>query len=387
MPGRSHTVHVTAIIAAGGQGTRFGAGQPKQLLTLGGRPMLHRTVEAFLASPVIADVVVALPAALVADPPAYLRHPKVRVVAGGDSRQASVAAAFAAAEAYADVVAIHDAARPLVSQDLIARTVAAAVETGAAIAAMAIRDTVKRATAGGQIDATVPREALFGAQTPQAFRVAVLRQALDGGAAADATDEALLVERSGHPVTLVEGDARNLKVTTVEDMRMAEALLAPQPGRPRVGTGYDLHRLVPGRPLILGGVTIPYEKGLLGHSDADAVCHAVTDALLGATALGDIGRHFPDTDPRWKDADSVALLRQVVALVRSRGFEIGNVDVTVVAQRPKIAPFADQMRATLAAVLGVDVTDVGLKGKTNEQVDAVGAGDAIAVHAVAMVWG
>ena len=232
----------------------------------------------------------------------------------------------------------------------------------------------------------MPRDEFFVAQTPQAFQVDVLARALARAAEGEATDEAMLVERSGHPVRLVEGDPRNLKITTAEDVRMAESFLSSGTDL-RVGHGYDLHRLVPDRPLVLAGLTIPHDKGLAGHSDADAVCHAVTDALLGATGLGDIGRHFPDTDPAWKGADSLALLAHVVGLVTSAGFAIGNVDVTVIAERPKLAPHADAMRANLARVLCVDVSRVSVKGKTNEQVDAVGAGDAIAVHAVALVRG
>ncbi len=380
-------VHVTAIIAAGGLGTRFGATQPKQLLPLGGVPILQRSLEACLASPVVADVVVALPAELLGRPPAYLAHPRAHLVAGGETRRASVAAAFAVAAVRADIVVVHDAARPLVTAALIAATVEAAGHTGAAVAAVPHRATIKRANpAGDRIGATVPREGLFAAQTPQAFRVDVLRRALEASAE-DATDEALLVERLGQPVALVPGDPVNLKITTTEDLRMAEALIGARTGLPRVGTGYDLHRLVEGRPLVLGGVTIPFERGLLGHSDADAVCHAVTDAVLGAAGLGDIGRHFPDTDPRWKDADSLALLAEVAALVRARGFTVGNVDVTVVAERPKIAPHAEAMRARVAGALGVADAAVSVKGKTNERVDAVGAGEAIAVHAVAVVYG
>ncbi len=379
-------MHVTAIIAAGGLGARFGGAQPKQLVALKGRPILQRAVGAFLEAPEVTDVVVALPSSLLAQPPAYLIHPRVRLVEGGASRRASVAAAFAVAREAATLIVVHDAARPLVSQALIARTIAAAQRDGAAIAALPVHDTVKRSTGSGLRAETVPRDGLFVAQTPQAFQVDVLDRALAGAAEGEATDEAMLVERSGHPVRLVEGDPRNLKITTAEDVRMAESFLNSGTDL-RVGQGYDLHRLVPGRPLVLAGLTIPSEKGLLGHSDADAVCHAVTDALLGATGLGDIGRHFPDTDPAWKGADSMALLTHVVGLVTAAGFAIGNVDVTVIAERPTLAPHADAMRANLAQVLGVDVSRISIKGKTNEQVDAVGAGDAIAVHAVALVRG
>jgi 2-C-methyl-D-erythritol 4-phosphate cytidylyltransferase/2-C-methyl-D-erythritol 2,4-cyclodiphosphate synthase len=379
-------VHVTAIIAAGGQGARFGAGQPKQWLTLRGRTLVQWALDAFLASASVTDVVVAVPAATLAQPPGYLHHPRVRLVAGGPSRQASVAAAFAVAREQASIVVVHDAARPLVSLELIARTIEAAGRDGAAIAAIGIHDTVKRSAGDGWIARTVPRAGLFIAQTPQAFRVEVLSAALVAAGQSAATDEAMLVEDSGHRVRLIEGNARNIKITTIEDMRMAESYLSGG-GDVRVGHGYDLHRLVPDRPLVLAGLRIPFEKGLAGHSDADAVCHAVTDALLGASGLGDIGRHFPDTDPAWKDADSLVLLTRVVELVTAAGYSVGNVDVTVLAERPKLAPHADAMRASLARVLGVDMSSVSVKSKTNEGVDAVGAGDAIAVHAVALVRG
>jgi 2-C-methyl-D-erythritol 4-phosphate cytidylyltransferase / 2-C-methyl-D-erythritol 2,4-cyclodiphosphate synthase len=379
-------MHVTAIIAAGGRGERFGAGQPKQLLTLGGQTILERSVGAFLAHASVDEVVVALPAALAAHPPTYLTGTAkpLRVVAGGARRQDSVAAAFAAVSDRSDVVVIHDAARPFVSADLIARTIAAAGESGAALAALASRDTVKQVS-DHVVRATLDRRTIYLAQTPQAFRRDVLRDALalDG----DATDEATLAERAGHAVRVVDGEASNIKITTPEDFVIAEAMgRGGKPARTgRAGLGYDLHRLVEGRPLVLGGVTIPFERGLAGHSDADAVCHAVTDAILGAAGAGDIGRHFPDTDPRWKGASSLDLLRRAVEVIRGQGFEVGNVDATVIAERPKLSPYIDAMRATLAGVLGVPTDRVSIKGKTNEGVDAVGRGEAIAAHAVALL--
>jgi 2-C-methyl-D-erythritol 4-phosphate cytidylyltransferase/2-C-methyl-D-erythritol 2,4-cyclodiphosphate synthase len=381
-------VHVTAIIAAGGRGTRFGGVQPKQLSLLGGRPILQHSVQAFLDSAAISDVIVALPAELAADPPAYLRSvgKPLQVVAGGARRQDSVSRAFERVSAHTEIVVIHDAARPLVTDAVIRRTIDAADAGGAAIAALRARDTVKRAGVDGIITATLPREEIFLAQTPQAFRVTVLRDAL--AFADDATDEAALAERAGHHVRVVDGDARNLKVTTPEDLAIAERLLtgASAPVSPlRIGNGYDLHRLVPGRPLILGGVTIPFEKGLQGHSDADAVCHAVTDAILGASASGDIGRHFPDTDPEWQDADSIELLRRAAIVVRNAGYAIVNVDVTVIAQRPKLSPHVEAMQRRLAHALGIVPGQISVKGKTNEGVDSMGAGESIAAHAVALL--
>jgi 2-C-methyl-D-erythritol 4-phosphate cytidylyltransferase/2-C-methyl-D-erythritol 2,4-cyclodiphosphate synthase len=417
-------MHVTAIIAAGGRGLRLGAGRPKQLLAVGGRPILQRSISAFASHPSVDAIVVALPQALIDDLPEYLRTAQasgvdgksVRMVAGGERRQDSVANAFEAAGASTDLIVIHDAARPFASADLITRTIAAAAESGAAVAAMQSRDTVKLARSDGSdaasvargstpvaslVAETLPRERIYLAQTPQAFRREVLGRALEIGArdGIDATDEAALVELAGLPVRLVDGEPSNIKITTPEDLRAAETIaggLNPQsatghaqfasPARTgRAGTGYDLHRLVEGRPLILGGVTIPSERGALGYSDADVVCHAVTDAMLGAAALGDIGRHFPNTDPRWKDADSIELLRRVVQLVAEHGLMVGNVDVTVILEAPKISGHVDAMRASLAAVLGVDVSRVSVKGKTNEGVDAVGRGEAVAAHAVVLI--
>jgi len=384
---------VSAIIAAGGRGQRFGGPLPKQLLTLGGTAVLERSVGLFLAHPEIDEVVVALPADLVAHPPAYLLNTSkpVRVVTGGARRQDSVLNAFRAVASASEVIVIHDAARPLATPALISRTIAAAVESGAALAAMPARDTVKRATIGETpfVSETIPREVVYLAQTPQVFTRRVLADALAlGEQGADATDEAALAERAGHPVRLVEGESTNVKITTPEDLPVMDAIArgrASESVVARVGTGYDLHRLVEGRPLIIGGVTIPFERGPLGHSDGDVVCHSVTDAILGAAAMGDIGRHFPDTDPKWKGADSVELLRQAVAIVRAAGFTVINVDVTVVLERPKIKHYVDSMRQAVAGAVGTDVSNVSVKGKTNEGVDAVGRGEAIAAHATALL--
>jgi 2-C-methyl-D-erythritol 4-phosphate cytidylyltransferase/2-C-methyl-D-erythritol 2,4-cyclodiphosphate synthase len=201
------------------------------------------------------------------------------------------------------------------------------------------------------------------------------------------TDEAMLVERAGIPVHVVEGDPANVKITTAEDLAAARRRNPNVVAQSRIGTGYDLHRLVADRPLILGGVHIPFELGLQGHSDADIVCHAVTDALLGAVALGDIGLMFPDTDPRWKDADSLELLRAAAAAIHDAGFAVSNIDVTVIAERPKLRPYIDGMRANLARALRIEMAAVSVKGKTNEQMDAMGRGEAMACHAVALLRG
>jgi len=358
---------------------------PKQFQMLAGVPILKRTVDAFLHGYSFDEVVVALPAEIAAHPPSYLDD--VIVVEGGERRQDSVANAFRAVAPSSQIIVIHDAARPLVSSALIERTIDAAVQHGAAIAALQARDTVKRGDESRIVRGTIPRAEIFLAQTPQAFRVGVLRDALAlASTASAATDEAMLAEQAGHSVYLVEGDPGNVKITTPEDLKMAERLSAG--GRVasiRIGNGYDLHRLIAGRPLILGGVTIPFDKGLDGHSDADAVCHAVTDAILGAASAGDIGRHFPDTDPLFKNANSIELLKRAVDVVRTAGYAVSNVDVVVIAQQPKLSLHIDAMRASLAHALGIQPQQVSVKGKTNEGVDSVGAGESIAVHAVALI--
>jgi len=391
---------VSAIVAAGGQGARLGGGELKQLRLVGGRAILERSVSAFVAHPAITEVIVALPQYLVDDPPPYLRGhadaaKPVRLVAGGERRQDSVANAFRAAAPASELIVIHDAARPFVSAEVITRTIEAAVQSGAAVAALPARDTVKHADGPAEagrpvrvVKETIPRETIFLAQTPQAFRRDVLAAAFDYATRthAEGTDEAALAERAGHTVRLVDGDASNIKITTPEDLVLAEAIAGRAPARTgRAGTGYDLHRLAAGRPLVIGGVTIPSDRGAVGHSDADVACHAITDAILGAAGRGDIGRLFPDTDPRWQGASSLDLLARAVAVVREGGYEIGNVDVTIILETPKIRDYVSAMREAIAGAIGIDADRVSVKGKTNEGVDAVGLGEAIAAHAIALV--
>ncbi len=388
---------VSVIIAAGGRGTRMGGGVPKQHLTIGGRTLLERSVAVFDAHPRVDEIVLVVPAEDARSLPATAKPQ--RVVTGGARRQDSVARGFAAVSTHADVVLIHDAARPFVAADLIDRTIDAASDSGAAITAIPVHDTVKQARWAGDrgfVDRTLAREHIFLAQTPQGFRRDVLATAIASGEGAiDASDEARLVEAAGLPVRLVAGDPANVKITTPSDLAAARAAAGGSGPSPvaatsgaaalRIGTGYDLHRLVEGRPLKLGGVEVPFERGLIGHSDADAVCHAVTDAVLGAANLGDIGRLFPDHDPRWKDADSLRLLAEAWTLVAGAGWRLANLDIVVIAERPKIGPHAAAIRASLAGALGVSPDDISIKGKTNEGVDATGRGEAIAVHAVALL--
>jgi 2-C-methyl-D-erythritol 4-phosphate cytidylyltransferase/2-C-methyl-D-erythritol 2,4-cyclodiphosphate synthase len=410
----SDVMRVSAIIAAGGRGSRVGADRPKQFLDIAGRSLLDLSVAAIASSGRIDDIVVAVPPDHLEQAQSQVRNPgkPINFVAGGRRRQDSVANAFAHVARGSDVVLVHDAARPFVSRDVIDRTIDAAAAYGAAIAAVPVRDTVKQAgtalvDGSPVVQTTLRREEIFLAQTPQAFRRDVLEAAFARAGDLDATDEAMLAERAGFQVHLVPGDPANVKVTTVDDLERARQRWrgdAPEPaGRARtssddrarsagasapaarIGTGYDLHRLVTGRPLILGGVRVPFDLGLDGHSDADIVCHAVSDAILGAAAAGDIGRLCPDTDPRWKNADSLAMLRLAVAEVKGRGYRVGNVDVTVIAQQPKLLPYLDAMRANLAAALEVGVDAVSVKGKTNEQVDSLGRGESMACHAVALL--
>jgi 2-C-methyl-D-erythritol 4-phosphate cytidylyltransferase/2-C-methyl-D-erythritol 2,4-cyclodiphosphate synthase len=380
---------VSAIIAAAGAGRRLGAAKPKQMLDIGGGSMLQHSLRAFLVHPRVSEVIVVVPQGtpvLALDGIEPGRVGEIRVVTGGERRQDSVANAFDLVSAASDVVLIHDAARPFVTPALIDRTIDAASTHGAAIAALQARDTVKR-VAGGVISETIPRESIYLAQTPQGFRRDVLAAAVQAGrSGVEATDEAALAERAGYQVHVIEGDPANVKITTIDDLEAARHRTASTAASSqRVGTGYDLHRLVPGRPLIVAGVTLASDTGALGHSDADVACHAATDAILGAASLGDIGRHFPDSDPTWKGADSAALLREAARVLNDAGYRVVNLDVTIVLERPKIKDAIPQMCRHLAAALGIDPSCVSVKGKTNEGMDAIGRGEAIAAHAVALV--
>ena len=383
-------MHVTAIIAAGGSGRRLGAGVPKQLLEIGGRTILQQTVDAFRSHPRISEVIVALPPALAGGPPAWLGD--VKVIEGGATRQASVANAFDAVARDSQIVLVHDAARPFVGPDVISRAIDGARDHGAAIVAVPVHDTVKRVertNAAPVIVETLSRDTIYMAQTPQAFRREVLEKAVAvGRSGIEATDEAALAERAGYAVHIVPGDTANVKITTAADLDAARATADAKSSAPvttRIGIGYDLHRLVVGRPLVLAGITIPSARGAHGHSDADVVCHAVTDAILGAARAGDIGQHYPDTDARWKDAVSTDLLRDAAAIVRKLGWAVENVDVVIVLERPKLGSHKREMELRLAEAVGVAPDAVSVKAKTNEGVDAVGRGDAVAAHAVALV--
>lgn len=391
------TGSVWALLCAAGRGTRMGADGNKVLMPLGGMAVLARTARALCAARQISGICVVCAQGeqqhcreLIAP---VLGGRQLLLAAGGATRQQSVYLGLQALEGKADIVLIHDAARPLVDTAIIASVLQAAKECGGGIPGVAVRDTLKRVDGQGRILHTAPREGLWQAQTPQGFRLDLIlaahRQARQEGF--EATDDAQLMERAGLPVRMVAGSTANLKLTTPEDVRTAEGILRMREGAAqmqvfaRSGMGYDVHALVKGRPLVLGGVTVPHPLGLLGHSDADVATHALMDALLGAAGLGDIGTHFPDTDERYRGADSVALLRDVIRLIGEAGFAPGNADITIAAQRPKLAPHIPQMRETLARAMGVPAGCVNVKATTTERLGFEGREQGISAYAVATV--
>lgn len=386
------------VVPAAGQGTRLGAGKNKMLIEVGGRPLLAWTLSSLAAAArdlslqVTETVIAAAPAEVatvqqVILPAVYPVAPlgSIQVVPGGTTRQQSVGAGLKALVTGPEFVAIHDGARPLVTGALLQRLMEAAYRHGAAIPVLPPADTVKKVGKSGQVMETLPREAVRLVQTPQVFRTELVMTAHARGAADgfEGTDDASLVERLGMPVQTVPGDQANLKVTTPADLARLQSL-GPAPAACRVGMGYDVHRFSddPSRPLILGGVTIPGARGLAGHSDADVLTHAVMDALLGAVAWGDIGRHFPDTDPRYEGADSMELLRQVAGLLVEKAAKVVNIDAVIAAEAPRLAPFVPAMGANIAAALGLPDTAVSIKATTSESLGFVGRGEGIAAYAV-----
>ncbi len=376
---------VAVLIVAGGRGVRAGGGVPKQYRALGGRTVLRRTVARFLGHPGVARVQVAIHAddralydAAVGD--LALAPP----VIGGASRQETVRLGLEAlaADGAETVVLVHDAARPFVPAELIDRVIAASVADGAAVPALPVSDTLKRADGAGRVVGTESRDGLYGAQTPQGFRLAPLIAAHRAAAAQhlEATDDAAVMEAAGHPVTLVGGDAQNVKLTSAADFARAEAWLTAH-RETRVGTGFDVHRFAPGDRVTLCGVAIPHDRGLAGHSDADVGLHALTDAVLGAVGAGDIGDHFPPSDPRWKGADSAAFLRHALDLAAERGGVPVHLDVTLIAQAPKIGPHRAAMRTRIAEIAGLAPERVSVKATTTEGLGFTGRGEGIAAQA------
>lgn len=381
-----------AVIVAAGKSTRMEGGTSKVLEDLGGKPVLLYSFMTLAQSPWVGELCVACREEDLDQVRALLvgktRKP-VAVVPGGQERQDSVLQGVEALSPELPYLLIHDGARPFVAPEMVEAVCKDAVAYGAATAAVPSKDTCKLSNGQGFVESTPPRERLMAIQTPQAFEremyLYALRKAQSAGVSY--TDDCQLIEAAGGRVRLTLGDYKNIKLTTPEDRVTARAYLGEQKEEKtmRIGSGYDVHRLVEGRKLILGGVDVPYERGLLGHSDADVLAHAITDALLGAAALGDIGKLFPDNDPQYEGADSLALLGRVCALLGEKGYSIGNIDATVIAQRPKLAPHIPQMRENLAKACGIALPQVSVKATTEEGLGFTGSGDGIAASAVCLL--
>ncbi len=378
------------VLVAAGRGLRAGSGGPKQYRSIGGQPVIFRAMEPFCRHPEI----VAVQPVLNPDDTAMfeaavrgLRHePPTK---GGATRQESVRAGLEALVSQKpDIVLIHDAARPFVSAGLISRAVDAADRAGAAIPTLPVADTIKLVDGRGNVEATPERARLRIAQTPQAFRYDVIldahrRAARDGRS--DFTDDAALAEWAGLTVSTFEGDVANMKLTTPEDFIREEARLASQLGDIRTGTGYDVHAFGAGDHVMICGIRVPHNKGFLAHSDGDVGLHALVDAILGALADGDIGSHFPPSDPKWKGASSDRFLKYAAERVAERGGRIANLEVTLICERPKIGPLRDQMRARIAEISGVDLSRVAVKATTSEKLGFTGREEGIAATASATI--
>ena len=381
---------VSAVLVAAGSSTRMGF--DKLSFDLGGETVLRRSIRAFEQCPQVAQIVVVAGKnrPFVEQQTADCTKPVV-VVSGGATRAESAKNGVLAA--CGEIVAVHDAARPFVSGTVIEEALAAAARCGAAAPAVPVKDTVKIAQRGDgktvppacMVEQTPDRSTLYAVQTPQCFDRAAYLAALDEldeEKVRLVTDDCSLFELTGRPVQLTQGDYANLKITTREDLPRPVQKEEP---KMRIGHGYDVHRLVEDRKLILGGVEVPFEKGLLGHSDADVLTHAVMDAVLGAAARGDIGKHFPDNDPAYAGADSLKLAQHVARILQEKGWRIENIDATLLCQRPKLAPHIPAMRANLAAAFGLPVEAVSVKATTEEHLGFTGEGLGIAAHAVALI--
>jgi 2-C-methyl-D-erythritol 2,4-cyclodiphosphate synthase/2-C-methyl-D-erythritol 4-phosphate cytidylyltransferase len=364
-------------------------------LEIDGMSILRKTIMVFVGIPYVSQVVVACSpeyADSIRDQVGdlFVHGTSLLMVDGGAQRQDSVRNALSHPELSGNLIAIHDAVRPNVSRELIERVCEAASKSGAAIPALPARDTVKRSVDNLRIRETLPRHEIWLAQTPQVFDADLIRRA-HATALADGfngTDDASLVEYIGGEVELVEGDPKNIKITSPEDLAYVNAMNGTAKSADiRVGYGYDVHQLKAGRKLMMGGVEIPFDKGLLGHSDADALLHAVTDAIIGALALGDIGSHFPDNDPANKDLDSRIFLRKAVELAADKGYAVGNIDATVVAEKPKLRDHIDSMRALIASDARIESDRVSVKATTSEKMGFVGRGEGMAAMATVLLVG
>lgn len=393
---------VTVIIPAAGQGKRMGRGSNKVFLPLIDMPVLLHSVSTFSACSKVDNLVVVVAPDEVSQVETMLHGlngiKPWQVVAGGRERQHSIANAIKVVSSETKIILVHDGARPLITEECIEKVIEASIVHQAVVVAVAEKNTIKTVDENGWVTGTLERGTLWSVQTPQGFDAHLLRQAYEKAEQEEfiGTDDASLVERLGVKVKVVCGCYDNLKITTPEDLTIAEALLEERRGilenkgcdtkdMIRIGMGYDVHKLVENRKLILGGVEIPYELGLDGHSDADVLLHAIKDALLGAAALGDIGRHFPDTDIKYKGASSLLLLKRVGEIIAEHGYLVHNLDATIVAQRPKVAKYIPEMNCNIAAVLGIKIGQVNVKATTTEGLGFAGKGEGIAAYAVASI--
>lgn len=382
---------IAAIIPAAGFGTRMKLDYPKQYYVLNGVPVLVRTVRIFVDSGIFSRIVVVVPEDRLSETnELFTSHDllaaEIKIVAGGHRRQDSVRNGLKTLEEEIDIVFVHDGARPLLSQEVIQRCYEGVLTHQAVIAAVPVKDTLKRSDTAGKITATIDRTDLWQAQTPQVARKDLLQQAFADNGEGDVTDEASLLEKAGIPVTLVNGSETNIKITRPEDLLLAARILAEHSPLPmRIGHGYDAHRFAPERTLVLGGISIPYDLGLAGHSDADVLTHALCDAILGAIGEGDIGRHFPDNDQSYKNIYSIKLLENVVVLAKNQGYRVGNADITVVCQAPKLAPFIDEMRKTVAQTCQIAIQQINIKATTTEKMGFTGRKEGISCHAVVLL--
>lgn len=373
-------MRIAAILVAAGSGTRFGAETPKQFLTIAGKPVIRHAAEALAAhvsllQPVGEAAVIESAIAGVAG--------MLPTVPGGATRQDSVRAGLEALVPHApDIVLVHDAARPVIPEGTIRALLAALRESAGAIPGAPVADTLKRVERGVILE-TVPRAGLFRAQTPQAFRFGVLLAAHRSGLTG-ATDDASLLEAAGETVEVVPGSDDNIKLTYPEDLIRLERIMSAVM-TPRVGTGFDVHAFEAGRPLVLCGVQVPHDKGLAGHSDADVGIHALCDAIYGALAEGDIGRHFPPSEATWKNADSARFLIHAAERIAARGGRLANADITLICERPKVTPHAPAMIARLAELLGVGTDRISVKATTTEKLGFTGRGEGIAAQAVVSI--
>jgi 2-C-methyl-D-erythritol 4-phosphate cytidylyltransferase/2-C-methyl-D-erythritol 2,4-cyclodiphosphate synthase len=393
MPGRKTTATgAEAIILAGGSGTRMGG--DKQYLLLAGRPMIERTVEAFASSGLFSNIILALgPENLKKHGPAWERA-GIKTAPAGATRTESLRNAFALVSPGAALVAVHDGARPLADGALIKACLQGAAASGAAVPGVPLKDTVKTVSPDGRVfEKTPARSSLLAVQTPQCYKRPVLAAILAAAGSKDYSDESQVLEGLGIKAAVVPSSYRNIKVTTPEDILIAEAFMKDEKTAStrvkiplsRTGFGYDIHRMVEGRPLIIGGVKIEHNRGLLGHSDGDVVLHAVCDALLGAIGAGEIGVYFPPTDLTIMGISSTAIAEKTIEILAAKKARIINVDVTVVAEEPKLKPYYEVIRESLGRVLKMDKADVSVKAKSREGLGEVGHGDAIVCYAVASV--